>query len=378
MNETPTTVGTISQGSSDIAPRLLEWYDTNARRMPWRVPPHDHSSGVRADPYHVWLSEVMLQQTQVATVHSYFLKFVERWPTVEHLANEHEDEILKQWAGLGYYSRARNLKKCADAIVGNHGGVFPETRDALRELPGIGDYTAAAIAAIAFDEAVPVLDGNIERVMARLFRIATPFPEAKPYTREHLAAVLDDSRPGEFAQAMMDLGATVCTPKKPNCVTCPLNGVCQAHAKGDMEDFPHKAPKRIKPTRKGAAFVLQREDKAIFLRKRGDTGLLAGMSEVPTTNWNSRQDGGIGAGAAPLKADWKRKGHVRHTFTHFHLELEVWFGQVTEAGNLDGWWSKPDDLPGEALPTVFRKVLEVAIPESTKPRAKFSHNSLSR
>ena len=369
MSEISTIDGSISQESSDIAAKLLEWYGANARQMPWRVAPDDHRSGVRADPYHVWLSEVMLQQTQVATVRSYFLKFVERWPTIKHLASEDEEQILREWAGLGYYSRARNLKKCADAIVHEHGCMFPETREALKELPGIGDYTAAAIAAIAFDEAAPVLDGNIERVMARLFRITTPFPEAKPATRELLVGILDYARPGEFAQAMMDLGATICTPKNPQCTACPLNSECKAHAKGDMNDFPHKMPKKTKPSRKGAAFVLQREDGAILLCKRGDTGLLAGMSGVPTTNWSSRQDGATGAGSAPIKVDWKLKGHVHHTFTHFHLELEVWFGQADEAGNLAGWWSKPDDLPGEALPTVFKKVLEVAIPDSTKPRS---------
>ncbi len=370
MEQISITDTTISQGEAEIAQRLLGWYDQNARQMPWRVPPHDHAVGVRADSYHVWLSEVMLQQTQVATVQNYFRRFIERWPTIEELAHEDEEEVLKEWAGLGYYSRARNLKKCADTIIRDHAGVFPRTMDALINLPGIGEYTAAAIAAIAFDEPATVMDGNIERVMARLFRITTPFPEAKPQTRELLSGILDQERPGEFAQAMMDLGATICTPRKPQCLICPLAGLCSANSKGDVADFPRKMPKKTKPTRKGAAFVFQRNDGAVLLRKRGDRGLLAGMSEVPTTDWNSRQDGATGVSSAPIDANWELKGQVRHTFTHFHLALEVWHSSADEVQDLEGWWSVPENLPSEALPTVFKKVIELALTEAAKPRAK--------
>ena len=227
--------------AGNFAHRILSWYAKNARTMPWRIPPHDHAVGVRGDPYKIWLSEIMLQQTQVATVVDYFEKFVQSWPTVQDLAASDPDDVLKAWAGLGYYSRARNLKKCADEVVKEHQGRFPETSKALIKLPGVGDYTSAAIAAIAFDEAVPVLDGNVERVLARHQRITTSFPAAKNEARDMLESLLDPDKPGEFAQAMMDLGATICTPKRPACALCPLNEDCRGMKAGDAELFSHQS-----------------------------------------------------------------------------------------------------------------------------------------
>ena len=349
----------ISKEGRAFAQRLLDWYADNARSMPWRVTPADHVLGVYADPYRVWLSEVMLQQTQVTTVIRYFNDFVERWPDIQDLAAAELEDILKAWAGLGYYSRARNLKKCADIIVEEHSGAFPDNYRELRELPGIGDYTAAAIASIAFNEAVVVIDGNIERVVSRHRMISTPFPKAKEDVRAVLEEVLDPENPGEFAQAMMDLGATLCSPRNPACACCPINKDCLAYISGTQGNYPVKLAKSGKPTRKGAAFIIQNSKGEVFLCKREDKGLLAGMTQVPTTNWNSRKDGATGISAAPLNADWEFAGTVRHTFTHFHLELEVW--AVSEANHFafEGWWCAPENLKNEALPSVMRKVLNL-------------------
>jgi A/G-specific adenine glycosylase len=344
-----------------FAHRLLEWYDMNAREMPWRVPPEDHAQGVRADPYHIWLSEVMLQQTQVATVKEYFLKFIKKWPTVFDLAASDQEDVLKAWAGLGYYSRARNLKKCADIVVAQHQGKFPQTFEELKKLPGIGDYTASAIASIAFDQAVAVLDGNVERVMARHERIETTFPEAKSETKVMLAEILDAKRPGEFAQATMDLGATICTPKRPACSLCPINDDCLGFIHGDAELFPYKKPKAVKPTRKGAAFVILNENEEIFLCKRPETGLLAGMTQVPTNDWNSNQDGCTDTTDAPFQADWENAGIAKHTFTHFHLKLNVWTAKISTTIPMDGWWCKIEKLEHEALPNVMKKAINVGL-----------------
>ncbi|MEL7429345.1 MAG: A/G-specific adenine glycosylase [Pseudomonadota bacterium] len=346
---------------TDFAPRLLEWYRAHARAMPWRIPPHDHLQGVRADPYRVWLSEIMLQQTQVATVKDYFLKFVALWPDVEDLAAADLEDVLKAWAGLGYYSRARNLKKCADQIVQEHGGRFPQTPEGLKALPGIGDYTAAAIASIAFDVPEPVVDGNIERVISRYFRVETPFPKAKVQTRDWVAKVLDRNAPGEFAQAMMDLGATVCTPKKPSCMLCPLSADCGGRLKGDAETFPRKLPKKEKPTRTGAAFVLLNSRDEVFLCKRGDSGLLAGMTQVPTTNWTASQDGTVDTCEAPVTADWQNAGIARHTFTHFHLQLTVYKAVANKQPGIEGWWCPARGIRSEALPKVMLKAIDIAL-----------------
>src|SRR4051794_31797003 len=264
---------------------LLAWYDRHARKLPWRIGPKDRALGVLPDPYRVWLSEVMLQQTTVATVKSYFETFVSRWPRVTDLAAAPREEVMKAWAGLGYYARARNLHACAVVVANEYGGRFPETSAALHDLPGIGAYTAAAIAAIAFDEPAAVVDGNIERVIARLFAIETPLPEAKAIIRAHQARLTPQERAGDYAQAMMDLGASLCSPKRPACSLCPFADGCAAHATGREELFPVRVAKPERPTRIGAAFVAVREDGAILLRRREDDGLLGGMVEVPGTEW---------------------------------------------------------------------------------------------
>lgn len=346
---------------TSFAHRLLEWYDVHAREMPWRVPPHDHAQGVRADPYHVWLSEVMLQQTQVATVKDYFLKFINKWPTIFDLATSDQEDVLKAWAGLGYYSRARNLKKCADVVVAEYDGKFPSTFEELKKLPGIGDYTASSIASIAFDKPVAVMDGNVERVISRHYRIETYFPDAKPQVKEILANILDKENPGEFAQACMDLGATICTPKRPACSLCPINEDCFGFKHQDAEVFPYKKPKAQKPMRKGAAFIIQNSVDEIFLCKRSDTGLLASMTQVPTTDWNSRQDGSADISEAPIAADWKEAGIAKHTFTHFHLELTVWKAIKVTDFKLDGWWCAIENLNEEALPTIMKKAINTGL-----------------
>lgn len=347
---------------------LLAWYDRHHRDLPWRIPPGRHRSNACADPYRVWLSEIMLQQTTVQAVRPYFLAFVQRWPTVEALSAADEDDVLKAWAGLGYYSRARNLKKCADRVANHLGGRFPDNEHDLRALPGIGTYTAAAIAAIAFDRRAAVVDGNVERVVTRLSALDTPLPAAKPLVRAIVETLTPEARPGDFAQAMMDLGATICTPKRPACVLCPLRDGCKAVAEGDPATYPRKAAKKEKPVRRGAAFVAVDPSGAVFLTKRGDKGMLAGMTQVPTTGWTARADGETGADAAPFAADWKPVGATSHVFTHFLIDLVVFMARVsTRPETPSGWWSAAADLGGEALPTVMKKAITVAIPDAFKP-----------
>ncbi len=309
----------------------------------------------------------MLQQTTVEAVKPYFRKFLEKWPTVTDLAAAEGEDVMKAWAGLGYYSRARNLKTCADLVVGSLGGRFPDTEEDLRALPGIGAYTAAAIAAIAFGRKAAVMDGNVERVMARLFEIRTPLPQAKPEIRSALDGLVPAERPGDFAQAMMDLGATICTPKRPRCMLCPLRHDCRAILNGDPELLPVKAAKADRPLRRGAAFVAVRSDGAILLRTRPGSGLLGGMSEVPTTGWTARQDGDRTTAGAPFDADWKRAGSISHVFTHFTLELDVYRADVGEPdAPMDHRWSPILAVHDEALPTVMKKVIESAISGATK------------
>ena len=339
---------------------LLNWYDHNARELPWRIGPSQRKGGTIANPYHVWLSEVMLQQTTVTTVTGYYSKFLALWPDVNDMAAANEEDILKAWAGLGYYSRARNLKKCADIVAADFNGRFPDNAKDLQKLPGIGEYTAVAIAAIAFDQAEPVVDGNIERIVSRLNCIDTPLPKSKPAIREIMAKLVPVCRPGDFVQAMMDLGATICTPRSPFCDKCPIHHHCKA-ATTDPSRWPIKLPKKAKPERVGTAFVAIGGDGAILLQKRADKGLLAGMSEVPTTDWNSRKDGEVSIDAAPFEAEWHNCGTVRHTFTHFHLTLHVYRTGLTKRPESNGWWSI--DVASEALPTVFRKVIEKALGE---------------
>jgi A/G-specific adenine glycosylase len=347
------------------ATRVLAWYDRHRRALPWRAPPGECSA-----PYIVWLSEIMLQQTTVATVGDYFHRFVKRWPTVAALAAAPIDEVLSAWAGLGYYARARNLHACARTLSERHGGRFPESEAELLALPGIGRYTAAAIRAIAFDQRASAVDGNVERVIARLFAIDTPLPDAKLEIAERAERLVPHERAGDYAQALMDLGATVCTPKSPRCVICPLIEGCKARKLGSAEQLPRRSPKAVKPTRRGMAFVLANRDGAILLRKRPAKGLLGGMDEVPSSPW--REGRLVVAEAleqAPVPANWQvLDGGVRHTFTHFHLELKV--ARATAATSRlarlapGSAWVTLDRMTERALPTVMRKVIAHALKSS--------------
>ncbi|MEM8702060.1 MAG: A/G-specific adenine glycosylase [Pseudomonadota bacterium] len=352
--------------NASLSQSLLNWYDRHARRLPWRVPPDDRKLGEVPDPYRIWLSEVMLQQTTVAAVKDYFDKFTRTWPRVEDLAAADEEDVMKAWAGLGYYSRARNLKKCAETIAQEHAGRFPETEDALLALPGVGPYTAAAIATIAFDRHAAVVDGNVERVLSRLRQIETPLPAAKTEIREEMARLTPEERPGDFAQAVMDLGATICTPKRPACGLCPWMPDCRVQNSGFAETLPRKAPKKEKPTRFGAAFVaVDGSNGSVLLRRRPPKGLLGGMTEVPGTEWSETFDGSNALTFAPFKDEWQVcAGEVKHTFTHFHLRLQVFRANTSKDAvkAVDGaWWSPANQLEDEALPTVMRKVLAVAL-----------------
>ncbi|WEX87826.1 A/G-specific adenine glycosylase [Sinorhizobium garamanticum] len=346
---------------------LLDWYDRHHRDLPWRVSPPMARKGVVADPYHVWLSEVMLQQTTVQAVKAYFNKFLALWPTINDLAAADTEDVMKAWAGLGYYARARNLKKCAEAVACEHGGRFPDSEEALKALPGIGGYTAAAVAAIAFNRRSAVLDGNVERVISRLYSIETPLPAAKPEMRARVLALTPEDRPGDFAQAMMDLGATICTPKRPACSLCPFRASCLALATADPETFPRKAEKKQKPLRLGAAFVAIDRSNAVYLQKRADTGLLGGMTEVPGTGWTARRDGETAVAAQPFAAPWEPCGTITHVFTHFELRLSVYRANVQrlETG-ANGWWEPIASLGAQALPTVMKKAIAQAIPNAFK------------
>ena len=345
----------------DVAPPLLAWYDRERRDLPWRAAP-----GQRADPYRVWLSEIMLQQTTVKTVIPYFAKFLHLWPGVKALARADLDDVLAAWAGLGYYTRARNLHACARVIVAEHGGRFPASEAELATLPGIGPYTAAAIAAIAFGERATPVDGNVERVVARLFAVREPLPLAKPALRSLAATLTPLTRAGDFAQAMMDLGATICTPRSPSCLMCPLQGECTAKALGIEARLPARSPRPDKPHRFGIAFIALREDGAVLLRRRPETGLLGGMMEVPSTEWVDMLPPAADAmRVTPVRADWwKVPSTVRHVFTHFELELVVYRAVVSAASELTFWadgprcrWVPRRDLDAEALPSVMRKVI---------------------
>jgi A/G-specific adenine glycosylase len=341
------------RGTPDPA-ALLAWYDRHRRNLPWRAPP-----GTPPDPYRVWLSEIMLQQTTVATVGPYFDRFVARWPDISALAAASLDEVLQLWQGLGYYARARNLRACARTVVQRHGGVFPEEAEALRALPGIGDYTAAAIAAIAFDRRGAAIDGNVERVVARLYALREPLPAAKPRLRTLATALVPDRRAGDFAQALMDLGAMICTPRRPRCVLCPWRSCCAATASGRTEELPVRRRKPERPLRHGVAFWLTRADGAVLLRRRPEKGLLGGMTEIPSTPWRAAPWSFAEAlRAAPAAVAWSPlPGTVRHGFTHFMLELAV----VAGSGAADGTWSPVERLGDHALPTLMKKVARHAI-----------------
>jgi A/G-specific adenine glycosylase len=348
---------------------LLAWYDRHRRKLPWRAPP-----GERADPYRVWLSEIMLQQTTVKAVAPYYARFLARWGNVRALAAAPLDDVLKTWAGLGYYARARNLHACSRAVLERHGGKFPASVAELRALPGIGDYTAAAITAIAFDLPASPVDGNIERVVARLYAITAPLPAAKPEIRRLAAGLTPQRRAGDFAQAMMDLGATLCTPKNPACALCPWNESCAAYARGDAETLPRRTPKREGALRRGAAFVARRADGMVLLRTRPAKGLLGAMTEVPTTQWRHDFDEGEAREGAPRFASMKTQkrmawrkvtGVVRHVFTHFPLELSVYTVDVPARtpAPAEMRWVALASLSEEALPSVMRKVLALTLGE---------------
>lgn len=340
-----------------MATGLLDWYDSHAREMPWRVSPADRKAGIRPDPYRIWLSEVMLQQTTVAAVKSYFERFTTIWPTVTDLANAEDEQVMGAWAGLGYYARARNLLKCARVVATELDGQFPDTDAALRTLPGIGPYTAAAISAIAFDAPSVVVDGNVERVMARLFDIRTPLPAAKPELTEAAARLTPKTRAGDYAQAVMDLGATICTPKSPACGICPWMSACAARKVGDQADLPFKTPKKPKPTRHGIAYVARRLDGAWLLERRPDSGLLGGMLGWPGSDWSDAP-----TPAPPIETEWTTlEAEARHTFTHFHLRLRIECA-VVDANNTpkSGAFVPANTFRPSELPTVMRKVFDLA------------------
>jgi len=348
----------IALDYAGAAEALLAWYDRHRRDLPWRARP-----GERPEPYRVWLSEIMLQQTTVAAVKPYFRAFLERWPTVEDLARAPIEDVLHAWQGLGYYARARNLHACARTVVQEHGGRFPASEAALRALPGIGRYTAAAVAAIAFGRRAVVVDGNVERVVSRLYRVETPLPQAKEDLWALADALTPNERCGDYAQAVMDLGATVCTPRAPQCLVCPWRPVCAGAAAGDAERFPLKAPKLDRPTRRGVAFWAVTGDGAVLLRRRPPKGLLGGMMEVPSSDWrDGPADPDAALSEAPLAADWHSlPGVVRHTFTHFHLELTVLAAKVDAPPEAAGTWWPVDRLAEQALPTVMKKVVRHAL-----------------
>lgn len=324
---------------------LLEWYDAHGRSLAWRVAPGE----APADPYRVWLSEVMLQQTTTPHATPYFRAFTARWPTVKDLAAAEDSEVMAAWAGLGYYARARNLLACARAVAGEHGGVFPDTEAGLLALPGVGAYTAAAVAAIAFGRPANVVDGNVERVTARLFAVETPLPAAKPELKRLAATLVADDRPGDWPQALMDLGATVCRPGKPLCEACPLTRWCAGYCSGTPERFPLKTKKADRPHRTGVAWVLRDDRGRVALVRRPDKGLLGGMVGLPTSDWTVEAP----QATPPVAADWREVGAVEHVFTHFSLTLTVRAGE----GRGDFIWTTPDEALA-ALPTVFRKALE--------------------
>ena len=341
--------------TANISQILLHWYDRHARDLPWRNPPGAPRPTDPGWPYRVWLSEVMLQQTTVAAVKPYFAKFTETWPTVEDLAAASEDEVMAAWAGLGYYSRARNLVKCAREVAARGG--FPETEVELRDLPGLGAYTAASVASIAFGERAVVVDANVERVVARLFYIDEPLPGARALIRARADQITPTERAGEFAEAMMDLGATICTSKAPRCLLCPLRDQCAAYKAGNPERLPVKPPKKAKPERSGTAFWIEREDQ-VWLVTREGKGMLGGMRALPDDGWSARADG---SGEPPLPGDWEELGAVRHTFTHAHLTLQLRRIETRAEPSGEGAWWPIKRLDDAGLPTLFAKAARLAL-----------------
>ena len=353
-------LGLRDNKSKPLAPSpksLLLWYDRHRRILPWRA-----LAGETPDPYRVWLSEIMLQQTTVAAVGPYFQKFVGRWPTLRHLAKAKLDDVLRAWAGLGYYRRARMLHECARMLRDDYDGQFPQTPEELQPLPGFGPYTAAAVAAIAFDRPANVVDGNVERVIARVFAVREPLPKAKAELRALAATLLPEGRHGDYAQALMDLGATLCTPRNPKCDLCPWSGACKAKALGIAEDLPRRNKPAVRPVRRALAFVLFNKKGKILLRRRAKDGLLGGMMEIPSSAWREGAMPGLAEArkAAPAKTTWHvLPGMVRHVFTHFELQASVAIGTVR--GAVRGHWVAPEKLADEALPSVMLKIARYVV-----------------
>ncbi|RCL01910.1 MAG: A/G-specific adenine glycosylase [Candidatus Tokpelaia sp. JSC188] len=344
-----------------ISSQLLNWYDRCHRILPWRITPVEQARGTKPDPYKVWVAEIMLQQTTVKAVKSYFTRFLSQWPDIKALSQASQDDVFKIWAGLGYYSRARNLKACADKIVANYNSCFPQTIEELRALPGIGEYTAAAIAAIAFNQPYAVVDSNVERVVSRLFHIRIALSAAKKEIRSYMQGITPHKRPGDFAQAMMDLGSSICTFKRPNCFICPLNDRCIALEKNETENLPLRALKTKKPLRTGIAFVALSENGRVYLQKRQEKGLLGGMSEIP--NYFALNASKTDLSLAPFTGIWNYQGDIIHVFTHFTLSMSVYMmSNLVEKSYKNGWWIKTDELDKEALPSVMKKALAKALP----------------
>lgn len=349
-------VDSLTAKVRNISANISAHYVDNARNLPWRVPPAQSRLGKLPDPYHVWLSEIMLQQTTVGAVKGYFEKFIQRWPSVHDLAAAKESDVLAAWAGLGYYARARNLHKCALQISRNAEGIFPQKESELRQLPGIGAYTAAAIAAIAFGERAVVVDANIERLVARLFAIATPLPKGKTEIRNKMDLITPDERAGDFAQACMDIGASVCTAKNPKCEICPVRADCAARQLDKIEKFPVKPPKKTKPVRKARFFWIM-EDGKLLLATRPDKGMLAGMRCLPDDNWSAQQDGNA---VAPVTANWIIFNNaIQHSFTHFALEVDlaVYRGEKIVTNNDDNIWWPLEQIERAGLPTLYAKAV---------------------
>mgnify|MGYP002631390748 CR=1 FL=1 len=342
-----------------ISTQLLKWYDTHQRNLPWRA-----QCGHIAEPYHIWLSEIMLQQTTVAAVRSYFEKFLTKWPNIQALADAPEEDVLAAWAGLGYYARARNLIKCAKIITRDHNGIFPRNESDLKKLPGVGDYTAAAIAAIAFSRKAVVVDSNVERIVSRLVQIKTPLPAGKKDIKAATAEITPNKRAGDFAQAMMDLGSSICSPKAPKCHDCPLKTACGAYATSDMENYPVKAPKKLRPTRRALVYFIE-VDGYILLERRPDKGLLGGMPGLLGDEW-IEQDGETAfkyrAINAPFNAEWSLvDGTSKHTFTHFHLETKLLRAKLDARPASNHLWVPRDEVMDYGLPTVFKKMVKLII-----------------
>jgi A/G-specific adenine glycosylase len=343
----------------DLRARLLAWYDAQARTLPWRVGPADLAAGVSPDPYRIWLSEVMLQQTTVPHATPYFLAFTARWPTVADLAASPDETVMSAWAGLGYYARARNLLACARAVAGEHGGVFPATLEGLIALPGLGPYTAAAVGAIAFDLPTNVVDGNVERVISRLFAVEPPLPDSKPELKRLAGELVDAHRPGDWAQALMDLGATICRPKAPDCARCPVADLCAGLKTGAPQTYPRKRAKAARPRRHGVAYLLVCDGEVARVT-RPDKGLLGGMLALPTSDWRAEPFSfGEAVAAAPTVGGWRSAGAVEHVFTHFALSLAVLRAETSAKPAGLSW--TPLAGAGAGLPSVFAKALKAGL-----------------